>query len=121
MNSNYEEVKSLQHPYINNPHFIYGKSYFITLTNYLIYKYGSNYLGLGLSILALDRRKIYYYSTSFYNYNPLNKHYFAYLLRYERNVKTINNSTIHLLMEIESANKKRNYFQLKIGLSYNIN
>lgn len=120
-NSKYEKKENWQPPYTSNPPFIYGKSYFLTLTNYMVYKNGSNYFAAGLSILAFDVREIYFSPKSIYNDFPLNKNYLAYVLRYERNIKNMMKSKINLILETESAHRKRDYFQLKIGINYSIN
>lgn len=121
INHKYEKIENWRPSFMNNPDYIYDKTRFITLSNYLGYNKGSNFICIGFNLTALEIKDIKNYQKSLSSAldNLFKLDYFAYVFRYERNVK-ITKYRIKLLTEFETPILKANYIQTKVGFSINI-
>jgi len=121
IHSKFEKVDStLVIPGINNPEFKYSRNCYLTFTNYLMLKRQLESFGIGISLFYLNVTKVQF------NLNPINlkfplNWFSSILFRYEKKIKIINNQNAMFLLELESANRRRDYFQIKLGLAYKIN
>lgn len=96
-------------PGLNNSFYVYQKSYFLVLSNYILYRVKKMDVGFGINAFR------------FYIKNPEVITAFSFLGRIERNILKIRDSKeLHFILELEGSGKKWNYYQFKLGLNYKI-
>ncbi len=98
-------------PGINTTRFQEIKNNLLVFTNYFIFKQNKDLVGLGIGSL----KHLIPNSFSFLSFKNIR---LSYALRYERNLFQLKKGEVHALVEVESENKKGDYFQTKIGFSY---
>lgn len=96
-------------PGLNNSFYVYQKSYFLVLSNYILYRVEKTDVGFGINAFK------------FYIKNPEVITAFSFLARIERNILKMRDSKeLHFILELEGSGKKWNYYQFKLGLNYKI-